>query len=492
MDGTHLNFGRGWSVGRQIGSGGFGQVYLATADNIEAVAKFIPKEPGADRELLFVDLPNVRNVVPVIDHGEYQDFWVLVMPRAQRSLRDYLQDSAGPLTLGETLAVLADICAALTDLDGRVVHRDLKPENILQLEGVWCLADFGISRYAEAATAEDTRKYALSPPYAAPERWRGDRASSAADVYAVGAMTFEMLSGSWPFSGPAPEDFREQHLHEAPPQLQGAPPAIGALVAECLYKAPEARPGAANLAARLGQISEPVVSPGLARLQVANRDEVERRSEVARAESQGRSEAGRRAALFEAGQHALGLISVALREAILMAAPATQVVSHSEASWELRLRDAELRLMTVGQRLPSAWGGPSPVRFDVICSTRLELEIPRDRYGYNGRGHSLWYGDIQREAEYRWFETAFMITPLLARESPIAPFALDPGPDAGGACGSGMAEYQVAWPFTSLAGSDLEHFIDRWAGWFADAAEGQLTHPGSMPELPPEGSWRRS
>ena len=185
MDGTHLNFGRGWSVGRQIGSGGFGQVYLATADNIEAVAKFIPKEPGADRELLFVDLPNVRNVVPVIDHGEYQNFWVLVMPRAQRSLRDYLQDSAGPLTLGETLAVLADICAALTDLDGRVVHRDLKPENILQLEGVWCLADFGISRYAEAATAEDTRKYALSPPYAAPERWRGERASSAADVYAV-------------------------------------------------------------------------------------------------------------------------------------------------------------------------------------------------------------------------------------------------------------------------------------------------------------------
>ena len=55
-----------------------------------AVAKFVPKAPGADRELLFVGLEGVRNVVPIIDSAEYQDNWVMVMHRADRSLRDHL------------------------------------------------------------------------------------------------------------------------------------------------------------------------------------------------------------------------------------------------------------------------------------------------------------------------------------------------------------------------------------------------------------------
>jgi hypothetical protein len=54
-----------------------------------------------------------------------------------------------------------------------------------------------------------------------------------------------------------------------------------------------------------------------------------------------------------------------------------------------------------------------------------------------------------------------------------------------------MAEFQVAWPFTPLVVGDLGEFVDRWAGWFADATDGSLNHPGSMPERRPEGSWRR-
>ena len=56
---------------------------------------------------------------------------------------------------------MEDIDNALIDLDGKVVHRDLKPANVLLLDGHWCLADFGISRYAEASTASDTQKFAL-------------------------------------------------------------------------------------------------------------------------------------------------------------------------------------------------------------------------------------------------------------------------------------------------------------------------------------------
>lgn len=241
-----------WSIGEQLGSGGFGKVFLATGeDGTRAAAKFVPKTPGAGREMLFVRLDDVRNIVPIVDFGEAGDAWVLVMPLAERSLQDRL-DAAGPLPVGETLAVLRDVATALSDLaalDTRVVHRDIKPANVLLLGDAWCLADFGISRYAEASTAPDTHKHAMSPPYAAPERWRAERATAAADVYAVGVMAHELLSGRRPFPGPGPEDYRDQHLHADPPRLNGAPPRLAALVEECLYKSPEARPSPANLTA---------------------------------------------------------------------------------------------------------------------------------------------------------------------------------------------------------------------------------------------------
>jgi eukaryotic-like serine/threonine-protein kinase len=167
---------------------------------------------------------------------------VLVMPRAEKSLRQHLDDAAGPLEAVEAAAILSDIATALADLDGKVVHRDLKPENVLFLDGTWCLADFGISRYAEATTALDTRKYALSKEYAAPERWRSERATTATDVYALGVIAYELLSGSRPFAGPELHDFREQHLHRAPERLAAVPATFGALIEECLYKAAGARP----------------------------------------------------------------------------------------------------------------------------------------------------------------------------------------------------------------------------------------------------------
>src|SRR6266511_3977373 len=177
MQGRQLQLGKRWTLGEQLNKGGFGRVFAASCDDIQAVAKLVPKAPGADRELLFADPGNARNVVPVIDHGETDAAWVLVMPRAERSLREHLIEAAGALEMVDALAVLSDVAAALADLEGRVDHRDLKPENILLLEGHWRLADFGISRYAEATTAPDTRKFSMTPPYAAPEQWRWERAT---------------------------------------------------------------------------------------------------------------------------------------------------------------------------------------------------------------------------------------------------------------------------------------------------------------------------
>lgn len=125
-----------WRIGEPIGRGGFGGVFEAVGeDGTSAAAKFIPKAPGAARELLFESLEGARNIIPVLDSGETDDDYVIVMRRAEKSLRDLVNESRGALSLSESLAVLADIADALASLEGNVVHRDLKPENVLLYDG---------------------------------------------------------------------------------------------------------------------------------------------------------------------------------------------------------------------------------------------------------------------------------------------------------------------------------------------------------------------
>ena len=107
-------------------------------------------------------------MVPVIDRGEWGGYWALAMPRAEKSLRDYLNAMGGQLVVADTVSVLADMAEALMAIENQVVHRDIKPENVLLLNRRWHLADFGIARYAEATTALDTRKYAKTREYAGP------------------------------------------------------------------------------------------------------------------------------------------------------------------------------------------------------------------------------------------------------------------------------------------------------------------------------------
>lgn len=109
-------------LGDLLDGGGFGRVYLARSSEVhdDAVAKLVPKSPGAEREFLFVDLGDARNVVPVLDSGESDDDYVLVMPRAEMSLRAHLAEH-GKLSEPDAIAVLSDITAALEDLDRRVV-----------------------------------------------------------------------------------------------------------------------------------------------------------------------------------------------------------------------------------------------------------------------------------------------------------------------------------------------------------------------------------
>ncbi|MBT2429091.1 serine/threonine protein kinase [Streptomyces sp. ISL-112] len=321
-----LELNNEWAVGARIGGGGFGAVFEAKStagDN--AAVKLVPKDPGTEREMLFTNLDGVRNVVPIIDSGEHENQWALVMPRAEKSLRDHLTEH-GRLSLNEAVVALSDVAEALADLkDREIVHRDLKPENILLLGGRWCLADFGIARYAEATTAQRTFKFHGTLAYMAPERWNNQRATSASDIYALGVLAYELLEGRTPFTGPYEHDYQDQHLHGTLPPLTNAPPLLAALITECLYKGPQARPAAGNVLARLGQIPVAALSGGLAALAQANQGAVARQAEEDRRASAHATEADRRKALLEAAETSFSFIADAFLSTLTTAAPSAQV-----------------------------------------------------------------------------------------------------------------------------------------------------------------------
>lgn len=477
-----------WKIGDKIGSGGFGLVYAAENDDgLRVAVKLVPKVPGADRELLFTNLKGIVGVVPIIDSGEHENSWVLVMPRAEESLRQHMMNAGGKLAVQDALAILTDIASTLAELDGKVVHRDLKPENVLLLNGKWRLSDFGISRYAEATTAADTQKYALSPPYAAPERWRAERATGAADIYAFGIMAFEMLQGGLPFRGPRIDDYREQHLHDDPPTLNVGTAALKAMVAETLFKAPGARPSPANLVARLKQ-SRQQRSGGLGKLSEAHFGEVAKQGETERQASAARSESERRAELFRSASASLESLYSSLSGAIMEAAPSVKKGRAGKRTGiTLSLGTAQLELVPIFESPRSPWARGVPV-FDVVAHAGVILRIPRDRHNFEGRSHSLWYCDAFEKDRYEWVETALMVTPMVPKTTAMRPFMADPGPEAAAALWAGLAEFQLAWPIQPV---DADEFIDRWASWLADAAQGRLQSPSTMPERPVPDNWRK-
>ena len=480
---SQIKLERTWRLGSQLGEGGFAKVFLAEDESGDpAVVKLVPKETGTDREMLFVELDGVPNVMPILDSGESDGYWVLVMPRAEKSLRDYLNETSG-LSTNEAISVLTNIAEALVAVEARdVVHRDIKPENILLLDGRWHVADFGIARYADATTAPDTLKHAKTAPYAAPEQWREERATSATDVYALGIIAHELLASERPFGGP---DYRHQHLQEPPPTITGIPDRLQSLVIECLYKSPGARPRPENLLTRLKDSFKPT-SPAGSRLQQANALAVERQAEASRQRSAAQSEAERRYALYTDAELALQNTLAMLDRRIKDDAPSVDASpSTSLNRWELNAGSMWLDLLK-GVEL----GRDQSLPFEVIAHTSISVRGPTERSEYLGRSHSLWYCDAQEQGVFRWYETAFKET--FRGGGPFDPFAMPPeSSDASFALSPTMHTHQIAWPFMPIDQGDEEGFIERWIGWFVDAAQGQLSSNSRMSEPDPHGSWRR-
>ncbi len=495
-----------WRIERKLAEGGFAEVYLASsADRAPVVVKLIPRDTGADRELQFhEDLSGIPNAVPILDKGEWGRYWVIVMPRADKSLRDFFEEITERPSFDESLRVLADVTESLAAMGDNIVHRDIKPDNILFLEGRWCLADFGIARYAEATTASDTLKFAKTPCYAAPEQWRGERATNATDVYATGVVAYELLAGRPPFLGPEPHDYRRQHLEELPPAISNVPIKLESLINECLNKSPDSRPHPENILMRIAQLDDGAQPPSqaAARLQQADALTVQKRSEAARQRSIAKSEQERRYAMYEAALDSLDQVLRQLDQQITVNAP-TSRRDGPLPKWAWSLGSAELSVEPSIMKGQPDGAGDSPL--DVMGYSSIDLRLLRVNDGYAGRSHSLWFCDAQEMGEFRWFETAFVDNPFannrpgiypsvqsIAARNQVEPFSMGPDQNAYAALSPvGGLSYQVAWPFTPIDKGDEEEFIERWMDWFAEAALGELRRPSARPERDPAGTWRQ-
>ena len=205
-----------------LGAGGMAEVYRARdlALGREVAVKVLPASLALDpgyverfrdeaRRVATLDHPNV---VPVYHYGEEQGLLYLVMPILKESLRDRMARE-GILSPSEAGRIVVQVAAALdTAHNHGIVHRDVKPENILlSTEGKAHLTDFGISREVEflrqtgkARTLAASGLPVGTPEYMAPEQLRGGEVDQRADIYALGAVLYELLTGTVPFDGPTP------------------------------------------------------------------------------------------------------------------------------------------------------------------------------------------------------------------------------------------------------------------------------------------------
>jgi TolB-like protein/Tfp pilus assembly protein PilF len=253
-----VTLGSAYTIERELGGGGMSRVFVAEERSLRrrVVVKVLPPELAVDvnaerfrREIQLCANLQHPHIVPVLSAAEAGQLLYYTMPFIDgQSLRQRLV-AGGPLAVGETVRILREVLQALSYAHRRgVAHRDIKPENILLGEGGAVVADFGIAKALDASASLNitTAGFAIgTPAYMAPEQAAGSKTlDHRADVYAIGIVAYEMLTGRPPFTGDSPEQILAAQLteHPAPIASRGSvPPALATLVMRCLEKYPANR-----------------------------------------------------------------------------------------------------------------------------------------------------------------------------------------------------------------------------------------------------------
>ena len=261
-----------YTIEREVGAGGMATVFLAHDKKHErkvALKVLRPELSSAmgserfPREIRLVAQFNHPHILSLYDSGEAAGFLYYVMPYVEgESLRDRLARER-QLPVADAIRILREVADALAYSHARgVVHRDIKPGNILLSGRHAVVTDFGVAKALTAAAGDTLTTVGIAvgtPQYMAPEQATGEsNIDHRADIYALGVLGYEMLTGHAPFEGTA-QAVLAAHVMTTPVDLQvarpGIPPVLSETVMRCLAKNPADRwQSAEELIARLDSI----------------------------------------------------------------------------------------------------------------------------------------------------------------------------------------------------------------------------------------------
>jgi serine/threonine protein kinase/tetratricopeptide (TPR) repeat protein len=253
-----------YAIERKLGEGGMGVVYAARDERLNrvvALKKMSSMTHDARarlwREARVAASVNHPNVCQVYEIGEDDGELFIAMELLEgETLSERLRQ--GPLSIADALPIEFGILAALSALHSRhIVHRDLKPSNVFLTPHNVKLLDFGLARpevapsLPSATVLTETGTVMGTPSYMAPEQVTNGVVDSRSDLFAAGAILFELLAGRRAFGGPTVVDILHATLHEQPPALTGTPAvtAVDRVIRRALAKRPEERPASADVMA---------------------------------------------------------------------------------------------------------------------------------------------------------------------------------------------------------------------------------------------------
>jgi serine/threonine protein kinase len=266
---------------RLLGRGGMGAVYLAQQSRPRRAVAVKVLLPGVvmDKKTRAAFLARFRreadavaaldhiHIMPIYEYGEEEELAYLVMPYVTGGTLREVLERRGKLPLAEAVTIIEQAAAALDCAHAQgIVHRDLKPGNMLfHADGRLLLADFGLAKVLKDTTEQDkdsTRRMALTsagtivgtPEYLSPEQGTARPIDHRTDIYSLGIVLFQMLTGRVPFTGASPVAIALRHTLEDPPSISQLNPAIPLAVETALMKAlakqPEERYASAGEFAR--------------------------------------------------------------------------------------------------------------------------------------------------------------------------------------------------------------------------------------------------
>ena len=255
-----------YRLDRRVASGGMADVWAAEDDVLQRRVAVKVMRPDPDHEELFAlrfrdeALHSAAlihtNIATLFDYGEDDGVAYLVMELVDGAPLSAIIKERRRIDADQVRSIIGQCALALgVAHEARVVHRDVKPANILVREdGLVKLTDFGIARAVDASGHTRAGDLLGTPSYLSPEQALGRPATGASDLYALGIVGHEMLSGAKPFDKPTPIATAMSHLHEPPPPLpDDVPEDLVGVIEHLLEKDPRNRPeNARAVAIRLG------------------------------------------------------------------------------------------------------------------------------------------------------------------------------------------------------------------------------------------------